>query len=64
LGLTAEAINKFKFPAKETEMGDFKHLLDAYVTITVGQEEIKDGEMKGLKVARVTQVSKRASEAA
>ena len=58
LGLSAEAINTFKFPKKETELGDFKHLLDAHVIITLEQEAIKEGEMKGMLVARVVQVAK------
>jgi hypothetical protein len=63
-GLTAEQITGFKFPKKETEMGDFKHILDAQVTITVKHDTIKDGDAAGLIIARVGQVAKRSTEAA
>ena len=60
-GLTPEQITNFRYPSKETELADFKLLLDAKVIISVDEEEIKDGLQKGKKFPRVQRVFPRAS---
>lgn len=61
-GLTAEQINSFKYPKKETELADFKLLLDAKVKIEVKSEECKDGLNKGKIFPRVQKVFGREEE--
>jgi hypothetical protein len=61
-GLTAEQITNFRYPSKETELADFKLMLDAKVIITVDNEEIKDGLHKGKSFPRVQKVFPRGEQ--
>lgn len=63
-GFTPEKVDTFKFPKKENETGDFKHVYDAEVTIETTLETIANGEAAGLVTARVSKVFPRKKEAA
>lgn len=60
-GLSPEQVTNFKYPKNTDSLGDFKLLFDSEVTIETNIEAIREGEMKGVEIARVTKVYRRAA---